>query len=201
MRRIYRYVGPRKIADRVLGAPLGVRVESPNDILRWIRDTGQELDAGGCVIATFVIDDAGWLRIADRRSEHVACAGGGAVCSAGEMTFAASRDRVGVSWVTNQSAGYCPEIESWPAVQAALTKAGIAAPDGFSKAHCFRRCVPCGSINIIKDGVFECSVCAANLPADWNLECEIAAERTAATESGRHSPPLRHGAAGHMMSE
>jgi hypothetical protein len=36
---------------------------------------------------TFVIDLNGELRIAPRRSEHVACAEGHAVLSAGEMTF------------------------------------------------------------------------------------------------------------------
>ena len=35
---------------------------------------------------TFVIGVDGVLRVADRRSEHVACAGGGDVLSAGELT-------------------------------------------------------------------------------------------------------------------
>jgi hypothetical protein len=168
MRPMYRYVGPKKIAERVRSAPAGARIESPED-----------------VVATFIIDEAGWLRIADRRSEHVACAGGKPVRSAGEMTFNVRRGRVSVSWVTNQSTGYCPEPDSWPAVQAALARAGIAAPDGFSQAFEFRRCPQCGSINIVKDGVFECGACSTPLPEEWNLDAESAAEQDAGATRDR----------------
>ncbi len=180
MRPMYWYVGPMKIAERARSAPAGVRIESPEHVLRWIRQTSQDVDAAGNVVATFVIDEAGWLRIADRRSEHVACAGGRPVRSAGEMTFNVRKDSVSVSWVTNQSTGYCPEPDSWPAVQAALVRAGIAAPDGFSQTFDFRRCPRCGSINIVKDGVFECGACSTPLPEEWNLDGEIAAEQGAA---------------------
>ena len=142
------------------------------------------VDAAGNVVSTFVIDEAGWLRIADRRSEHVACAGGRPVRSAGEMTFAVRRSGASVTWVTNQSTGYCPEPNSWPAVEAALARTGIAAPDGFSQAFDFRRCPCCGSINIIKDGVFECAVCSTPLPGVWNLDAEIAAEQGTGADRG-----------------
>jgi hypothetical protein len=185
MRSLYRYVGPKKIAERASSAPAGIRVESPEDIRRWIRQTGQDVDAAGNVVATFIIDEAGWLRIADRRSEHVACAGARPVRSAGEMTFAVRRSGVSVSWVTNQSTGYCPEPDSWPAVEAALARAGIPAPHGFSQAFEFRRCPRCGSINIVKDGVFECGACLAPLPEEWNLDAGIAAEPAAAADRPR----------------
>jgi hypothetical protein len=178
MRSTYRYVGPKQIAERVRSAPGGVRIESPEDVRRWIRQTGQEPDAAGSVIATFIIDESGWLCIADRRSEHVACAGGRPVRSAGEMTFTISPSGVSVSWVTNQSTGYCPEPDSWPAVAAALARAGIAAPESFSQGFVFRRCPRCGSINLIKEGIFDCAVCAAPFPEEWNLDSG-AAEPTA----------------------
>src|SRR5207245_3026844 len=131
------------------------------------------------VTATFIIDETGGLLIADRRSEHVACAGGRPVRSAGEMTFTVKTSGVSVAWVTNQSTGYCPEPDSWPAVEAALARAGIAAPDGFSQEFVFRRCPRCGSINIIKSGVFDCGVCSTPLPEEWNLDSAAAAEQAA----------------------
>ena len=196
MRPSYRYVGPTKIAERAPLAPAGVRVESPADVRHWIRRTGQELNAAGSVIATFVIDESGWLRIADRRSEHVACAGGTPVRSAGEMTFTVRPSGVSVTWVSNQSTGYCPEPSSWPAVHAALAQAGIAAPEGFSQEFEFRRCPRCGSINIIKEKVFECGVCATPLPAEWNLDFETAAEQGAVSDRGCPSGLARHERAG-----
>lgn len=191
MRSLYRYVGPKKIAERALLAPGGIRVESPEDVRRWIRQTAPDMDAAGNVVATFVIDEPSWLRIADRRSEHVACAGGGPVRSAGEMTFSVSRGGVSVSWVTNQSTGYCPEPDSWPAVKGALARASMAAPDGFSQAFEFRRCPCCGSINIIKDGVFECEACSTPLPEEWNLDSALAVEQGTAGDRGRHSGSAR----------
>ena len=175
--RIYGYVGPRRIAGRATAAA-GSRVASPKDILCWIRQSGQELTGPGSVTATFVIDEAGWLRIADRRSEHVACAAGRSVLSAGEMTFTVMPTGVSVSWITNQSTGYCPEPDSWPAVQAALMRAGIETPNEFSQRFEFRRCTRCESINIIKNGVFECGVCSAPLSEEWNLDRAVAEIQT-----------------------
>jgi hypothetical protein len=172
---MYPYVGTRKIAERSRFAPTGVRIDSPEDVLRWIRETSQELDAAGEVIATFVVDETGWLRVADRRSEHVACASGSPVRAAGEMTFEVKKGTVSVTWVTNQSTGYCPEPDSWPAVQTALIRAGMASPDSFHQAFNFRRCPRCGTTNIVKDGVFECGVCSTPLPEEWNFDVEIAA--------------------------
>src|SRR6267142_1060159 len=108
MQQTYNYVGPKKIAERVVSAPEGTRIEFTDDVRRWMRQTGQELDNSGNVITTFIIDESGGLRIADRRSEHVACAGGRPVQSAGEMTFTVRPGGVSVTWVTNQSTGYCP---------------------------------------------------------------------------------------------
>jgi hypothetical protein len=168
--RLYRYVGPKRIAERIDPTALGLLIRSPQDVLRWMRETGQEADADGLVIATFVIDEAGLLRVADRRSEHVACAGGRPVRSAGEITFRLGRGTADVAAVSNQSTGFCPEPESWPAVEAALRQAGLSPPDGLSPACVFRRCPKCGSISVVKDAVFECEVCGAPLPAGWNCD-------------------------------
>jgi hypothetical protein len=51
---------------------------------KWVQQEGQELNKDGLLVVTFAIDAKGSLRVADRRSEHVACAGGGPVLSAGE---------------------------------------------------------------------------------------------------------------------
>jgi len=64
------------------------------------------------LIVTFVIDQSGTLLVADRQSEHVACAGRQPVLSAGEMTFLVSGKVVEMAEVSNQSTGYCPEPES-----------------------------------------------------------------------------------------
>jgi hypothetical protein len=166
--RLYRYVGPKRIADRVGAAPAGVRVRSAADVAAWARSSGQS-SAAGRVTATFVVDEAGDLLIADRHSEHVACAGGRPIRSAGEMTFALDGG-VEVVEVSNQSTGYCPEPESWPAVAEALARAGLAAPGGFALACVFRRCEACGGKNLVKGGLFECGVCGAELPATYNVQ-------------------------------
>jgi hypothetical protein len=169
--RLYRYVGPPDIAERARRTPPGRVIEAPWDVVLWARETGQELDAEGCITATFVVDVSGRLRLADRRSEHVACAGGGPVLSAGEMRFEVLPGKsFRVAEVSNQSTGYCPEPESWPAVAVALARARLPAPQGFTPACVFRRCPNCGGRNIVKDGIFVCGVCAAELPAAWNCD-------------------------------
>jgi len=151
------------------------RVADAGDVRTWVKDTAQELDREGCVTATLVVLEDGAFWVADRHSEHVACARGGLVLSAGEITFAITAEAVKVVAVSNQSTGYCPEPESWPAVAAALERAGLDAPAGFIPALLFRRCASCGSRNIVKDGSFECAVCGAELPHVWNFGGEDAA--------------------------
>ena len=71
--------------------------------------------------------------------------------------------------VSNQSTGYCPEPESWPAVARALAFLGTDAPPGYTTVFIFRRCTACGQINLVKEDWFYCAVCQAPLPAEWNL--------------------------------
>ena len=167
MPREYRYVGPRGIADRVSTSLPGTVVASAGDIIAWALSAGP---ANGRVTATFVVDTLGRLRLADRHSEHVACAGGGPVLAAGEVTFGIRTGDVTVEEISNQSTGYCPEPQSWMAVSAALAGAGIPAPDGYTTELLFRRCSRCGQINVVKDLAFECAVCGSALPSGWNLD-------------------------------
>lgn len=171
--RTYRYVGPEAIRRRAMSAPPGARIHTPADVRRWVRETGQTADRSGCVVATFVVDETGELLIADRHSEHVACASGRPVRAAGEITFAIDRDEVAVAAVSNQSTGYCPEPESWPATSAALTAAGLPGPDGYSPACVFRRCEGCGTKNIVKGDDFACGVCECELPTVYNCQSDV----------------------------
>jgi len=169
MGRLYRYVGPKHLVA-LADAPVNrVLVRCPQDIRRWIEQTGQELDPAGCVFATYIVDTEGHLWIADRRIEHIACGRGQPVQSAGEIVFCV-KEEVDVEYVTNQSTGYCPEPESWPAVAGALTSIGIEHPDSFSQEFLFRRCGHCGCINLIKNAAFECAVCGSELETTWNLQ-------------------------------
>lgn len=169
MTQLYHYVGPIEIARAVVDIPEGFAVRQVQDVMRWIKETGQHVHRDGCIIATFTINRHGMLHLADRHSEHVACAGGKPVLSAGEITFFINGEKLEVSAVTNQSTGYCPQVSSWPDVANALQLAGIAAPEHFSSSYEFRRCRQCQAINIIKDDVLECAVCEAALPEDWNF--------------------------------
>ena len=168
--RLYRYIGPRQIAARATPILAGTPIHSVADVIQWVRRTGQRSDPNGDVIATFVVDQNGVLLIADRHSEHVVCAGGQPVQSAGEITFQVSGSVIEVATVSNQSTGYCPEPESWAAVAAALAVAGLELPAHFALACVFRLCPACGSKNLIKDGVFECGVCEAVLPVAYNCQ-------------------------------
>src|SRR5258705_4356358 len=122
----YEYVGPEEIRAAALPAGEGRWIGSRADFERWVgvQDLAEPF--------TFAIGVDGVLRLAPRRSEHVACAGGGAVLSAGEIGFARSDDGWLVREVAHQSTGYCPDADSWPAVAAALERAELAAPAGFT---------------------------------------------------------------------
>jgi hypothetical protein len=116
-----------------------------------------------------VINPDGQFLIADRRAEHVACVGGGRVLSAGEMWLAVAAGRAGVVEVSNQSTGFCPEPESWPAVAAALDRTGVPHPERFTTEITFRRYPVCRERNFGKNGRSACGVCGADLPAVWNF--------------------------------
>lgn len=170
MRR-YRYLGSDDLVEHARKGG-GKPIASPDDLLAWLALPDREVDAEGRICATFVVDPQGCLRFGHRRSEHVRCAAGGEVLSAGEMLFAIELGRPLLVEVSNYSTGYCPEPESWPAVAAALESAGIEPPrpGAFTEVVVFRRCPECGQHNRVKDGWFGCMACGAELPAAWNLD-------------------------------
>ncbi|WP_328794303.1 hypothetical protein [Herbidospora solisilvae] len=166
-RRSYRYVGPPELAALIRPGGEGRRIGSTADLDDW---------ADGLVPGelaepvTFVVDLDGLLRVASRRSEHVACAGGGRVLSAGEMSFSRESGLWTVAEVSNQSTGYCPDTSSWSAVAEALNRAGLRHPAGFTHAVVFRRCPRCRELNIVRERDFVCVFCGSDLPEVWNVD-------------------------------
>jgi hypothetical protein len=163
-------VGPIEIKERAMTEAVAKPLDSHQDLLEWLDTLGCKRQIGSLLTVTFVIDVQGRLRIADRRSEHVVCAGNGEVLSAGEMTLGWTVEGCVVQNVTNQSTGYCPEAESWPAVDNALSRLAVPHPVSFDPEFIFRRCESCHQTNIVKDRWFACSICGAALPEDWNYE-------------------------------
>lgn len=145
----------------------GHLIGSPDDFAAWLATCG-----GGELAEpfTFVVGLDGILRVAPRRSEHVACAAGAPVLSAGEITFSREQGRWRVSEVSSQSAGYCPDPASWPAVSDALDRAGLEHPGCFTHPVVFRRCPRCQERNLVKDNYFACVICGAELPRAWNVD-------------------------------
>lgn len=170
MSRSYRYIGSQEIARVVASHPPGYPIRSVTDLERWMEQTQQQPNNWGLVEATFVITEEGVLVLADRHSEHVACAGGRAVRSAGEMFFALSADGWEVQEVSNQSTGYCPEPASWLTVAAALEQIPLHHPGAFTQECLFRRCRDCQQLNLIKENLFICAVCGSTLPDEWNCD-------------------------------
>ncbi|MEU1286231.1 hypothetical protein [Kitasatospora sp. NPDC005856] len=168
--RAYRYVGPPELRAGV-GGPGGRPVRTAGEFATWTADrTAEELAEP----FTFVVDLDGALRLAPRRSEHVACAGGELVMSAGEIGFRRSRDGWEVETVSNHSTDYCPDTASWPAVTAAVTAAvtciELPHPGGFTHAMVFRRCPRCDRCNLVREEHYACAFCDTNLPRHRNVD-------------------------------
>jgi hypothetical protein len=144
---VYVYVGPAELLEQA-GVP-GEPVRSPADVVGRPQDEP----------FTYVVTLDGALRIAPRRSEHVACARGEDVLAAGEITFQGAV----VTEVSNQSTGYCPGEECWPAVAGALDRAGLRRPVGFTTTFVFRHCPECAELNVVKDEYYVCVFCDAEL--------------------------------------
>jgi hypothetical protein len=166
-RREYCYIGSSQFRDLTPQNIRRVQVRSADEVRQWITNQPREVD--GTVVATFIVDTDGELWINDRRSEHVWCAAGRNVLSAGEMTFELRGQGIEVVEVTNQSTGYCPEPESWGTVEKTLENAKIPHPSDFTMRFLFRRCDQCGTTNIVKDEWFVCGVCDAPLSQTWNF--------------------------------
>ena len=166
--RIYKHLNPGAV-DAHPTDSTRARIASPADLHDWLDFLRSRSRLSDELTVTFIVDTDGFLWVADRHSEHAACAQGRDVLSAGELTFAMTRGAAVVSSATNQSLGYCPEAESWPAVAAALTRAGVEHPEGFTAELTFRLCSSCGAKNVVKDDWFECGVCETALSRTWNF--------------------------------
>jgi hypothetical protein len=135
--RLFRYVGPADLVSLVRPNGDGRRIRSSADFREWVSArTAEEL----CEPFTFVIDAAGVLRLAPRRSEHIVCAAGEAVLAAGEVSFRSESGKWTVPEISNQSTGYCPDVSSWPSVADALDRVGLVHPSGYTHEVVFRRC-------------------------------------------------------------
>ena len=163
--RRYRYVGPAELRDQLV-AVATVAVDTAASLDGWLagRDRRELLEP-----FTFVVALHGLLRLAPRGSEHVALADGRDVLAAGEMTFTLTGTGWRVAEVTNQSTGYCPDPDSWPAVGMALDRVGVGHPGNFTDEVIFRRCPACGERNIVRDNDFTCVLCNSALPTRWNF--------------------------------
>jgi hypothetical protein len=166
--RRYRYIGPTELRDQVAAVD-AVAVDALASLDGWLagRDRRELIEP-----LTFVVALDGVLRLAPRRSEHVALAGGRDVLAAGEIRFAPDETGWRVAEVTNQSTGYCPDPDSWPAVGRGLDRAGVRHPGNFTEEVIFRRCPTCGERNIVRDDDFTCALCNSALPVQWNFTSE-----------------------------
>lgn len=165
--RSYRYVGPAELKAAVRAGSGASPIGSAADFEAWITRRPAEEHTEPF---TFVVGLDGRLRLAPRRSEHVACAGGYPVLSAGEIGFTRDAGRWNVSEVTNHSTGYCPDVTSWPAVAQALDRAALSHPLDFTHQVVFRRCPACQEHNIVREDDFACAFCQADLPTYWNVD-------------------------------
>ncbi|MEV7021921.1 hypothetical protein [Kitasatospora sp. NPDC093558] len=167
--RAYRYVGPPELWSG--GATGGQLLRTAEQFAAWV---GERTAAELAEPFTFVVDLSGFLRLAPRRSEHVACAGGELVLSAGEVRFGRADDGGSAGWsadeVSNQSTGYCPDVVSWPALAAALERIGVRHSGGFTHEVVLRRCPACQGLNLVREGHFVCVFCDGDLPARWNVD-------------------------------
>lgn len=168
--KTYKYVGSLKVLLDATSYPIGTKIHSLSDLENWIDGSKQNPDSSNLIPATFVIDAFGFLRLAFRHSEHIACAGGKPLLSAGEIFFTYNVSGWKVTEITNQSTGFCPEPKSWHQVAKALDAIDLPHPAGFTIEFIFRRCPSCSQINLVKGNNFSCAVCGANLPLMWNFD-------------------------------
>lgn len=169
MIRAYKFVGSKSFIPSADAMPERWCILTTADLASWTRQHAEETDGEGLIPATFIIatDEALW--IADRRSEHLACARVGDVLAAGEMFFRGRGASLEVARVSNQSTGYCPEPSCWPMVKRVLRRIDVPHPTGFDPCFEFRRCPSCGTICILKYEDDDCPVCNTALPRGWNF--------------------------------
>lgn len=168
--KLYDYVGPASVRASACFDTPRHQVSDGAALNAWAQSHQLINGREHCVTFTYVVLPPARLFVADRHSEHVACARGDKVLTAGEITF----ERTGSRWVvfetSNLSTGYCPESSSWHILNEALQAAGFAPVDGFTNPFEFRYCSQCQQTCVIKDDVYECPSCLTVLPENWNYE-------------------------------
>ena len=165
---IYEYIGSPEIKKSVANSLPGIQIKSPEILKQWIDCTQQKPNHWGAIEATFIVDLTGYLCLADRHSEHIACSGGKGVLSAGEIFFNPNNKEYEVIEISNQSTGFCPQKKSWYWVAKALDRIPLSHPGEFTSKFIFRRCQKCNQLNLIKGNLFICEVCQTKLPKSWN---------------------------------
>ena len=174
--RLYRYIGSDGIRSASSMENERHEVTGLQGLLDYIHNR-QPRPKSGCEITfTYVVLPPGRLFLADRRSEHVSCARGGPVLTAGEITFRVIPGGVEVAEATNLSTGYCPESGSWQPLVAALDRSNVPGICGFTHSFEFRFCAACGMTSVIKDDLYECPGCDAPLPPDWNCQSDATSQ-------------------------
>ena len=164
--RHYRYLGPADLRGSSSGEGR-VEVDRVETVRQWLDDQDPRDRAEPF---TFVVTLGGRIRLAPRRSEHVVCAGGQDVLAAGEVRFEVDGEGPQVVEISNQSTGYCPDVDCWAAVEEALDAIGLRHPVGFTAPVVFRRCPTCLERNVVRDDDYVCAVCDSDLPQEWNLD-------------------------------
>lgn len=167
--KLYQYVGPAEIREAVRDQPAGALIQQAHDVSEWLRTQGVTQASREATAVTYTIGEDMRLHIADRHSEHVACAAGGPVTAAGEMTFEYQDGEIVVTEVSNQSTGFCPEPLCWEVVALVLDQIPIARPETMTANFLFRLCPSCNERNLVKDDWFVCALCEADLPREWNF--------------------------------
>ncbi len=171
----YEYVGPQKILQTIKAKYRGKVIAESEEIHNWIRANHKTAKAGDVVICTFTINLQGKLVIADRHSEHVQCAFGENVISAGEIAFVVEKKGgISVDSITNQSTGYCPSPESWFEVEKALKKIpklkGLSLLKSFEPKFVFSYCPDCKTRQIVKDEFYFCLECEQELLSEEEFQ-------------------------------
>lgn len=166
--KLYLYVGPPELLALAANSRPH-RVDSRKDLQIWVDRNRGEVDREGYVPATYVVAENGGLYLADRRSEHVACARGGRVRAAGEIFFEVTSAGLAVARVSNQSTGYCPPVETWPVVENWMKSLQLESPSFFDPACEFRRCDSCENLQIWKEHSPDCLFCDRPLADHWNV--------------------------------
>ena len=161
----YEYIGPEEIFKMIQEKHKGQRIESVDDLVNWILENNGKPKTDDLIICTFVINLEGKLLIADRHTEHVQCANGENVRSAGEMGFYLdNQNKVTIEFVSNQSTGYCPSSASWLEVEHSILKInGLNIPEGFDPEFIFSYCPNCKTRQIVKDEFYFCPKCEERL--------------------------------------